>query len=333
MRSSLHAVTWNRPKMTKKISDFITNNVRTVAVVGHLRPDGDCIGSVTAVYRYLTELYPELKVTPYLQPVQDELLFLEDGVPIDETDGDDTAFDLCISVDASEAYRIGAGKKAFENAKYTVAIDHHLSNPGFAEYNVIEPQASSSCEVLCSMMEMDKVSYQTAVSLYTGIIHDSGVFRFSCTGENTLKCASMLIAKGIPFTKIIEESFVIQRRELMLFTADVVTHACLFEEDRVLIGAASLEMQEEYGLSVMDIGGVVATLNKTKEADISVFFYELAEGEWKGSLRTRSDVNVALIAKRFHGGGHEKAAGFDWTGDLQEGIDAILRVIREVRSK
>ncbi|MBP5225627.1 MAG: DHH family phosphoesterase [Lachnospiraceae bacterium] len=319
--------------MTKKISDFITEDVKTVAVAGHLRPDGDCIGSVTAVSRYLKDLFPALEVRTFLQDAQEELDFLKEGLQTDGTDGDGTVFDLCILTDVSDASRIGAGKNAFANARHTVVIDHHLSNAGFGDENYVFPEASSACEVLCGMMDMEKVSYGTAVSLFTGLVHDTGVFRYSCTGPQTLAYASVLIAKGIPFTEIIEDSFVSKPRELMLFTAEVDLHSCFFEEERVLVGAASLELQDAYGVSYMEIGGVPAHLNETKEAEVTVFFYELNEGEWKASVRSHGNVNAASLAARFGGGGHARAAGFEWNGDVQDGVDAVLKAVREARDE
>ncbi len=318
--------------MTKKSSDLIIKNVNTVAVAGHLRPDGDCIGSVTAVYRYLKDLYPELTVHVFLQDAQEELDFLRDGIDIDDSDGDDTIYDLCVLTDVSDISRIGAGKNAFLNARHKVVIDHHLSNRGFGDEYYVFPDASSTCEVLCGMMDMEKISYMVAVSLFTGLIHDTGVFRYSCTGSDTLSYASQLIAKGIPFTRIIEDSFVSKPRNLMLFTAEVDIHSHYFEAEHVLIGAASLELQDHYGVNYMEIGGVPAHLNETKEAEVTVFFYELNEGEWKASVRSHGRINAAELAGCFGGGGHAQAAGFEWNGMLEDGIDAVLRTVREMKT-
>jgi phosphoesterase RecJ-like protein len=131
--------------MTKKISDLIVQSVKTVAVAGHLRPDGDCIGSVTAVYRYLKDLFPTLKIQAFLQDAQEELDFLKDGIETDPSDGEETVYDLCILADVSDISRIGAGKNAFFNARHTAVIDHHLSNRGFGDEQYVFPEAASTC--------------------------------------------------------------------------------------------------------------------------------------------------------------------------------------------
>ena len=92
-------------------------------------------------------------------------------------------------------------------AKTLIGIDHHISNDGFGDFYKIDPQASATCEVLCQIFEEDKISKECAQCLYTGIVHDTGVFKHSNTTRKTMEYAGMLLEKGVSTTKIIDETF------------------------------------------------------------------------------------------------------------------------------
>ncbi len=309
--------------------DFINNDVRSVAVVGHVRPDGDCAGSVMAAYHYLRDNIPDLRVVPFLGELPFGIRFLIENQPVREDEGEGENFDLVISLDASTVERIGAGKQAFLNCGKTVCIDHHATNPGFAGENIILPNASSACEVLYRMLSPDRIDFDTAVCLYTGIIHDTGALRFDNVSPDTLNIVSDLIARGIPFSKIVEKSFTEKSYEEMKITGEIVARSTLFQKERFLVGSCDLKMQQDFGVSATELGGVVAYMNEVREADVVMFMYQFTDGSWKGSLRSKSDVNVAAIAQTFGGGGHIRAAGFSFDQPLEEVTEIVRRQIAE----
>ena len=95
----------------------------------------------------------------------------------------------------------------FENADRTICIDHHISNNSFADVNYVEPQSSSACEVLYTTFDEDKVDKNVAECIYTGIIHDTGVFKYSCTSRRTMDIAGKMMEMGIDYSDIIDNSF------------------------------------------------------------------------------------------------------------------------------
>jgi len=309
-----------------KISDFINEGVQKVAIVGHVHPDGDCAGAVTAFYAYLKKKYPNLSVTPYLAETVDSLNFLKAGIPIDETEGNNTNYDICFSLDVSSVDRFGAGEKAFQQAKHTVCIDHHVTNPGIADENIIIPNASSTCEVLCMLFEGEELNYQIAVSLYTGIIHDCGVFRFDCTSRKTMEYAAKLLDYDIPFDTIIQKSFVEVPYRVKKIAAQIVLDSTFVKSDNFLYAICPMSMQQEFKVFSKDLGSVVAELNTIESADTVLFCYELVKGEWKGSLRSKGNVDVAAISMALGGGGHKRAAGFSF----QEDPIAIVKKVSEM---
>ena len=305
----------------------ITGGIRRVGIVGHVRPDGDCAGSVMAAYHYLRDNVPSLEIVPFLQELPYGIRFLTEHCPVRTDDGAGERFDLMISLDAAAENRIGAGAAAFLSCENTVCIDHHQTCTAFGKQNVIDPKASSACEVLYRLLSRDRISYDTAVCLYTGIIHDTGALRFDNVSPETVLIVSDLIARKIPFTEIIEKSFTEKSLKEMKITGEIIKNSRLFEKEHFLYGTCDLEMQRRYGLSSSELGSVVAAMNEVREARVVLFMYQFEDGTYKGSLRSKCSVDVAEIALRYGGGGHVKAAGFSYDGDPDTAAEEIRRLL------
>ena len=239
----------------KRLSELIPEGIRTCAIAGHVNPDGDCVGSVTAVYQYVRKYRPEIDVTLYLERPADELMFLKGMEEIVSEIPETERKDLFISCDASSVDRIGVAANLFHAAAERVCIDHHVSNPGFADVNVIDAEASSCAEVLCSLIDGQELTKEIADSLFTGIIHDSGVFQYSNTRPETLRAAARLMEKGAACSKIIDESFNMRsfRKQRMLGKAlgesrlcldGQVIMTCVTEEDMKAMRDAGAEFRK-----------------------------------------------------------------------------------------
>ena len=192
-------------KMINNIASVL-EGVTTAAIAGHVRPDGDCVGSCMGMYLYLKENYPQIQTDVYLEEVPEVFHFIQD---IDQAkqEWEEKEYDLFLEFDVSSTDRIGVAGQAVNTAKITACIDHHITNKGIAQENQIVPDASSTCEVLYELLEPEKINKACAEALYTGIVHDTGVFQYSCTGTRTMEIAGQLMAKGIDFTSIIKDSF------------------------------------------------------------------------------------------------------------------------------
>ena len=195
--------------MDKIITEL--KGVKTIAIAGHIRPDGDCIGSCTALYLYLSQYKKELafqKIDVYLEePLGREFSILAGFDKIRHSYNTQEKYDVFISLDCGSTDRLGKALKFYESAAKTINIDHHISNQAFAGVNYVVADASSTCEVLYTLMEEDRITKEIAESLYVGIIHDTGVFKHSNTSEKTMNIAGRLISKGINFSYLIDESF------------------------------------------------------------------------------------------------------------------------------
>ena len=133
--------------------------VSSVGISGHVRPDGDCAGSTLAVYNYIRTYYPEVSVELYLESIPSVFNFLQNADKICNTSVEDKEFDLFIALDSADLGRMGDNEKYFHSAKRTLCIDHHVSNPHFAQDNYIVPDASSTCELVFDIIDTLNHSY------------------------------------------------------------------------------------------------------------------------------------------------------------------------------
>ena len=314
----------------KHIDEIFKEGIRTAAITGHVRPDGDCAGAVTGLYRYLRKNRPELELAVFLEEIPENLRFLLHGIPV-RNDAGKPGFDLAISLDTSEPGRIGAGKEAFLGAAHTVCIDHHETHPGFAGINHIEPRTSSVSEILVKLLDADKIDTECAAAFYTGIVHDTGVFRYDSVTGDTLRTAAVLVDKGIPFSEIIEHSISNLSYREMLIASEVILGSHFYEEEKLLTGFAPLSLQQKIGISPLEFGSVVTELNQMDRAETVLFLYETEPGVYKGSLRSKGPVSVSGIAALFGGGGHERAAGFSLAEPPEVIIEKVRAAVSEAR--
>lgn len=308
----------------KKIEEIINPGIHTVGIAGHVNPDGDCIGSTTALYQYLKNSFPELEIDLYLEMPKESLRFMK-GVSASRQEADpEKVYDLFVTCDVSEINRIAVAGGLFERAKDTVCIDHHVSNPGFARVNHIVPDASSCAEVLTDLMDPKKIDRDTAVSLYTGIIHDSGVFQYSNTSPHTMRCAALLMEKGFNHNKLIDDSF----NKRTYLQNRILGYALMKSkqeyEGKVITSSVTLEEMEKFGVTQQDLDMIVSQLRLTEGAEAAVFAYERVPKDFKVSLRSNAYLDVAEVAGVFGGGGHARAAGCSGTGTADEVIGRIL---------
>jgi phosphoesterase RecJ-like protein len=297
--------------------------IRTVAIAGHVRPDGDCVGSCMGLYLYLRDNYPALQTDVYLEELKDGFSFIRDLDQIRTACQEDRSYDLFITLDASSVDRIGVALPLFEKAGKRLCIDHHVSNPGFGDVNVIYPESSSSCEVVCEMMDSEKISRECAAALYTGIVHDTGVFQYSCTSSRTMAIAGMLMDKGIDFSRIVDESFYTKTYAQNQILGRCLMESILVLDGKCIVGIVHQRDMEFYGIQAKELDGIVSQLRVTKGVEAAVFMYQTAIQEYKVSLRSNGIVDVSEIASYFGGGGHVKAAGCTMQGSAYDVINNL----------
>ncbi len=296
------------------LSDIL-KDVKSVGITGHIRPDGDCTGSVLALYNYIVENMPETDVDLYLEQPGSEFYYLKNIDKIKNTP-EDKKYDVFFVLDCSSLDRIEPFISCFNNASKTVCIDHHVSNTGFTDLSKIEPQASSACEVLYGTMDADKISRNVAECIYTGIIHDTGVFKYSCTSKKTMEIAGEMMEKGIDYSDIIDNTFYKKTYVQNQILGRALLESVLFYDGKCIFTTVTIDEMEFYGVTGRELGGIVEQLRLTDGVEVAIFLYQTGEEEYKVSLRSKKKIDVAAIATQFGGGGHVRAAGYTAKGSV-----------------
>ena len=314
-----------------KLSEII-KDAKKIAVAGHIRPDGDCVGSALGIYNYVADNAPEKEIHVYLEQPSPKLSYLANFDKI-ENEVKDDGFDLFIAVDTADPERMGVAKKAFEMADKKVNIDHHISNLSYADINYIVPEVISCSEVLYDMMDLEKISKNTAEALYTGIVHDSGVFKYPATTGHTMEVAGKLLDKGLDCQKIIDEGFYEKT-----YVQNQILGRALLESMIVMDGTCIFSYLTEkdmafYGVTQKELGGIVEQLRLTAGVECAIFMYEIANLEFKVSLRSKKYIDVNKVATYFGGGGHMHAAGCYFKGTAHDAINNILIQIEKQMKK
>ncbi|MDO5591080.1 MAG: bifunctional oligoribonuclease/PAP phosphatase NrnA [Lachnospiraceae bacterium] len=308
----------------------ILSGAEEIAIGGHVRPDGDCVGSCIGLYQYIADNYPEKKVTVYLEEIPDSFHFLKDTDKIKSEIPKDKVYDLFICLDCGSLDRLGFSAPLFENAAHTFCVDHHISNNKFAMDNVIVPDASSTSELVYGLLDAMRISKNTAEALYLGMVHDTGVFQYSCTSPDTMRAAAVLMEKGIDAPKIIHDTFYEKTYAQNQILGRSLLESIRFMDGKCIATSVSLKEMEFYGVKPKDLEGIVSQLRNTKDVKVAIFMYEVTANEYKVSLRSDDDVDVSCIAQYFGGGGHKKAAGFTMAG---QPLDVLNNVSAQIAAQ
>lgn len=299
---------------------------RRIVVIGHARPDGDCIGSQVALARLLRARGVDA-VCCNPDPVPRRLGFLVPDdlafVPLETALAEQRA---AIFVDCADRNRAGARfAEAFPRPLGNV--DHHLSNPNYAEFNLVDTPSAATAEILAGLAQdaglpLDPI---IAMGLYTGIATDTGQFRFAATTERTFRLAAALVAAGADPARmgleLYERESVGKLQLLQRFLASLEICA----EGRVCIGLLPDGVYRQTGTDTEDSEGLVDYARAIDGVEIGALI-EMRDGAIKGSLRAKhADYRVDRLAAKFNGGGHACAAGLNVKGESLETFLPRLR--------
>ncbi len=312
----------------ERISEIL-GDAKTIGIAGHVRPDGDCVGSCMGLYLYLKQEYPQLEVDVYLDHPRNDFYYIEGMQKIQMEADESKVYDLFVTCDVSSKDRIGVAMACFDKARRTYCIDHHISNSGFADDNYVRGEISSASEVLYTLLDPEKVTRPVAEAIYTGIIHDTGVFQYSSTTPQTMEIAGRLMATGFDFSKIIDESFFEKTYIQNQVMGRVLTESILFFEGKCIAGILRKKDLDFYGVTGKDLDGIVSQLRLTKGVQVAIFIYEFETMRFKVSLRSNEKVDVSKVAIYFGGGGHARAAGCDMSGTAYDVLNNLSEQIEK----
>jgi len=298
-------------------------------LTAHVDPDGDAIGSCLGLEAALQYLGKETQVV-LESPVPASLEFLPGADRILRPGRVATRFTHALVLDSSSLDRVGtvASSNLAPNARVAV-IDHHWGNEGFGSPRLVNPEASATAELIYDLIEYLHVpiSPEIATNLYTGILSDTGGFRYANTSARTLRVAARLVEHGAAAADVAEALYATKTAPSLRILG--LALASLETKSGGRIGAMTISrsMFEEAGATPEDADGIVQYAKALAGARVGVLIQEIAPGEIRASLRSDGTVDVNEVASRFGGGGHRNAAGLRVKGILLAVKEDIFRAL------
>ncbi len=288
----------------------------------HVRNDGDCVGSTKGLKEIIKLTWPEKEV--YLID-QDTAQYLEFLGPEDEPVPDEMYTDaLGIVVDTASEARIS--NKKYSLCKELIKIDHHIPVENYGDYIWVEEERSSACEMIVTFYDTFrdelKINSQAATYLYTGMVTDSGRFKYSGVNGDTMRCAGLLLDIGVDteslFARLYLEAF-----EYLKFKAHIYEKMQITENGVAYI-IVDREMQEQFGLNLEQSSAVIGNLDSIRGCICWIAFIEQGDEQDTIRVRLRSRfAHINSIAEKYRGGGHACASGATVYG--REEVEALLR--------
>lgn len=300
-----------------------------IVISGHVRPDGDCVGSCMATYLFLRKVMPKARIKVFLEQPADIFSCIQDFDKIETECSMEETPDVFIALDC-EKTRLGAAETLFDKAKKKINIDHHISNAsGCGDVNYVVPTASSASELIYDVIDKEYMDEEIAKAIYIGIIHDTGIFQYSNTSKKTLQIAGELIAFGFDFPTLIDETFYEKTYVQNQILGRALLESIIFMNGKCAVSYVDQKTMDFYGATPKDLEGIVNQLRIVKGVECAIFMYEIGTQQYKVSMRSCKDVDVSKIAAIFGGGGHMRAAGCTMNGTFYDVVNNLSGHIEE----
>ena len=304
-------------------------NAESIVVVTHKTPDGDAIGSSLAMKLALESMgkNPDV-IIPEVPEVYDFLPGREEIKEKTEIE----RYELAISVDCATDMRI-AGKEYFDNAKHTIVIDHHGSNTMFGDFNYVNPVSPACCDILAGVFDYYNINITKDIGtcLLTGIITDTGGFKYPSTTAETFEFAAELLRKGVNVSEIYKRTMDTMSRATFELTKRVMDRMEILEDGKVAFTYITQQDVEEVDAKPGDHEGLVNIGRNLNGIEVSIFIRQDLENpeQYKVSMRTNGEINASDICLMFGGGGHPRAAGATVKGTIQEVKEKLMKEIKK----
>jgi phosphoesterase RecJ-like protein len=310
----------------RQAADFarILGNGKEILVATHTSPDGDAVASLLAGAE-IVRMLGGRAVEVLDGQIPERFQFLPGGARIQPPERlENRNYDAALILDSGNVSRIGRAAEKIPAGKPIVNVDHHPDNTFFGDLNLVFPEAASTTSLLYEISQalQLRLTPSLALWLYTGLLTDTGGFRFSNTTERAFQIAARLVASGVDPAAVADE----------LFCRNTI-------EGVKLLGEALLSLRVSDGGKVASMSVDANPLHQEIEeiADLALTvkgvqaaaFFRQDGGQTRVSLRSRGDYDVGKIARRYGGGGHQKAAGFSYTGSLQEIRARVIQALCE----
>lgn len=305
---------------------------QTFAVVSHVRPDGDAIGSILALGHALEQMGKSVR---YLNNdgCPESLAFLPGSEKVEvSSEAGEVDVEVAIFLDTAAHSRVGEGSlEAVKNAKLLINIDHHVSNPGYGDLNYIDSNSPATGQIIYDLLTaLDlPISEITRDSIYVAVSTDTGSFQYPGTTQRTYEMAADLVARGLNVGEINQLTYDNQPYRKVELMRSLLNTLDRSEDGRVVWWDLRLETKEKLGLIDDDTEGMIDFIRAVQGVVVAVFFEDLDGGKIRVSMRSKDRrINASEICGVFGGGGHALAAGIRMAGPLESAREKVLNEVR-----
>ena len=306
-------------------------------VTSHISPDGDNIGSTLSMYYALNKLGKNVYYVLDDNPPQN-LKFLVENVNRLKSEEVNLENYNIIALDCGDKNRICLSKELIDNAKSIICIDHHASNDYYGDFNYIDIEASSTCELVYNLLvEYEKVENKNiideniATCLYTGLVTDTGNFVYSNTHPSSFEMAKELLLKGAKKDTIIQKVFQSNPYNYYKLLGEALNTLDIVD-GKIASIMINKDMLKRNVISFNDVDGITPYTRDIEGIEVGILLKEKKENEVKVSLRSKSYIDVSKIAQSFGGGGHIRAAGCTIYSSIEDAkkqiVDAVVKVVQ-----
>ena len=319
----------------ENIIDYI-NRSNDFIVTSHISPDGDNIGSTLSMYNSLKKLKKNVYYVLDDTPPKNLEFLLKDVNILKSNEFNIDKFNI-ISLDCGDRKRICLSDEIKDKAQKIICIDHHASNDKYGDYNYIDINASSTCELVYNVLvaynkkyNIDLIDENIATFLYTGLVTDTGNFMYSNTHPTSFDMAKNLLLKGAKKENIIQNIFQSNSANYYKLLGEALNTLDIID-NKVACISINKEMLKRNIISFNDVDGITSYTRDIEGVEVGILLKEKKDNEIKVSLRSKSYVDVSKIAQSFGGGGHIKAAGCTIYDSIENAkkkiIDSVLKTI------
>jgi bifunctional oligoribonuclease and PAP phosphatase NrnA len=303
----------------------------TVAVLTHVRPDGDAIGSQLAMVLALQKLGKTV-VAWNEDGLPESFAFLSGSEVITKPPDEPMEFDIVLALDTAAKDRLGTGIKAVRACKTLVNIDHHPSNPGYGDLNYIDVQAPATGQIIYQLLQDQKLPFfpEIADALFVAISTDTGSFRYQNTTARTFEIAGKLVEAGVDLATISHRIYESYPKRRILLLGQLLNEATFHANDRIATFSLTEATKARLAIDPADIDGLIDVIRSVDTVEVAIFFEELEDQRVRISVRSKDvRIDANRICSTWGGGGHQLAAGARIRGTLEEVRTKVISYVSD----
>ena len=299
----------------------------SILITGHINPDGDALGSALALKLIFqskgieSDVYFD-KTTKFPNTLNHlPLHFINEEIK--------EKYDTVYVFDCGSSSRLGIVEKVAIESNKVVVVDHHI-NPTFGDIQIIDSNAASTTQVLYRELVNVKelISKEVANCLMTGLITDTGRFQYSNTTSEVLSIAAALVDFGAEMSVISENIYGTKNLNAMNLESEVVNRINVLDEEKLVFSYVLQEDYSKFNIDESEMDFLIDSIRLVEGTNVALLLKEQKDGTYKGSLRSRSLIDVQKVASSFNGGGHKAASGFSSSLNQDEIVNQVKNEIR-----